>query len=285
MYRSFVSDLIRGFLSDIQSATETTNLSLSLGAERAITLTTRTTPAGQMQLLVSDGKNRIEVDFAADPRSPFLTNPVWVTITDPSGQSRRLTNLGGLVNLRLQGPLGELHQAVLRVMRSFNPALDHALRPVAPAPAPSEKVSTPESAQVQPAALAEGEAIESAAQTPATPESAAAPESAEVAQTPEFRTWVIHRPEAPDLKFEGRLVASASTPYRNGRAQQQVVFETRMGKHVALHLGLSLWPHEHTRVTVKVADNKEALVGLLGYNALSKAVFEQLGVEAVETIQ
>lgn len=108
--------------------------------------------------------------------------------------------------------------------------------------------------------------------------------AADTEDAPEFKTYTVHLLNEPDIRFEGKLLASVQSPIKQGRQQVFEVFETRSGKYVAIRLGRSWWLSEHNLVKLEVFTEKSGLVQFFGHSPMAKALYETLKVDNVRVI-
>lgn len=101
---------------------------------------------------------------------------------------------------------------------------------------------------------------------------------------PDFRVFEISRENQPNLRFEAVVLGQVLTLPHGGRGHQLVILKTRGGKYVGVKSGYSLFPGESVRNQVKVAEQLSDLTELFGFSYEAKRLYEQAGVETVETI-
>lgn len=124
--------------------------------------------------------------------------------------------------------------------------------------------------------------VEKATVSEATNDSANA-----IAVIPEFSAIRLPRTGKPDLAFQGKLLGRVQTPLRFGRYRELSIYQTLKGKLVVANAGLSLHLTETPRIEVEVFDTPQQVIEHLGYGALARALFSQVGWDAdlVETLE
>lgn len=91
-----------------------------------------------------------------------------------------------------------------------------------------------------------------------------------------------------DVRFEGVLLAEVSNRSHQGPFQNRWteidVYRTVAGKFVCQVTQRSLWVNEADHFEVYVRDRLDELVDVLGYGALAKELYDDLGVDASEEV-
>lgn len=214
-------------------------------------------------------------------------SPVKVYQAGAPGEQEktREIRLGEFISENLENGYRRLHDKVISVLQDALAAVNLKL-PAAAQPAKLEQSETSsDSSASESAAQASQEPAES--QQPvarADAEGAIAEVPAAAEKKPEFSTYLIRREGKPDLQFQGKLIAQVYSATINRRQHVLEVYETPSGKFVAVKAGLSWWLGERSRYEALVAASKEDLVEFFGYGAYAKALYEQLGLSTVETV-
>lgn len=194
---------------------------------------------------------------------PAGTHPlVSVTLSEAGRSSSYEVKPEDFLGARLPGGFAELHEKVAQYVKSILPS-GYFDKKSPTEPAKPEQPST-------------------VTQTPQEPTEAQASEAAKSA--PEYSTWLVRREGERDLRFQGKVIAAVESFPRQGRQKVLKVIQTPGGKFIGLSLGTSMWLGETDRAQVKVADKLEELVDLFGYNALAKALYDQLSLAHEEVI-
>lgn len=240
------------------------NLALDFGSGRC----------SRMSVGMQDGQLCIaftESDRAYALSLPMKSGPdgviLKVTLTENGNTSTQDIRAEEFFGTELPESFRALHEKVAQYLKSLLPASFFAKK----ATAATETKQAAEPAPSPAPAPAEAEAS-AVAEVPAAP-------------ADEYRTYLVRRQEQPDVRFKGKLIASADTYPRNGRQHHAKVFQTPGGKFVGLKLGTSMWPGESDRAIVQVADTAQDLVAFFGYNALAKALYSQLSLTHEEVVE
>jgi len=107
-------------------------------------------------------------------------------------------------------------------------------------------------------------------------------------ETNELYEWVIKRDDEPDLKFEGYLVASATSKTNTrqiGRWTELRLYQTAKGKYVCEELGMTQWEGEQTRRRVVVVELVEDVIDFFGYGWLAKDLLVRADMLIPEEIE
>lgn len=103
------------------------------------------------------------------------------------------------------------------------------------------------------------------------------------------KEFLIKCDGAPDLIFEGELLASVnnkqsntkSGKIKNGRWTVLELYRTKGGKFVCSKVGRSEKEGEHQQHTAAACSDEQAVIEFFGQGWLSKALYEQAGIENV----
>ena len=106
--------------------------------------------------------------------------------------------------------------------------------------------------------------------------------------TDETTRHTVERDGDRDLRFDGRLVASATSHHhegpRNTRWTELELYETAGGQFVAAEIGKSLSQGEINRYAAWVCDDHEAVIEALGLGTLAKELYAKAGIDCTEEI-
>lgn len=95
----------------------------------------------------------------------------------------------------------------------------------------------------------------------------------------------VERTDATALAFRGRLVGEVSS--RRGKVTRWTelrLYRTEDGRYIAEEVGETTNPGEVARRRVAVLANDEKVVGFFGFGSLSRPLYDQAGIVAVEAL-
>lgn len=107
-------------------------------------------------------------------------------------------------------------------------------------------------------------------------------------------TITLKRDNALDFRFNGRLIAEASSSANNasssysgacGRWTTLSLYETDGGRYVCQSIGHTIWEGEHDRYSAAVCDSEAEVIQFFGTGWLAKELYAKAGIEAVETVE
>lgn len=113
------------------------------------------------------------------------------------------------------------------------------------------------------------------------------PETEEIEMSGEGEEFVVERDNAPDLKFKGELVASATSKDRyndGGRWTNLYLYKTTGGKFVCHQEGVTLWQGERTKNKAEVCTNTAEIIAWFGQGRVAKELYGDASIENVESI-
>lgn len=116
-----------------------------------------------------------------------------------------------------------------------------------------------------------------------SPEPSSTPSAAQDVDS-SLKTFALANDSGPDVRFEGRVLASSLRASRSLRSMLLSVMETKGGKIVAVRTGLSLVPGERNRQDVYVLDDLSGLPAVFGHDAQAKQLYSQLSLTVVQDI-
>lgn len=189
--------------------------------------------------------------------------------------------------LSVPKPFQKLHERVVKHLAQTLPAA--LIEAMGLAGNRSAKASVDASVAAQPDGAAEipqpSQMVEDGANSATGSESGDVP-SAQAPVVKDEHTWyVLPRHGAPDLRFKGKRLARVVSAPRGGRQNLFEVYQLESGKYLGVRVGLSWWVNEHDRTSTQVVEDKAQLVDFFEYSPLAKALYAQLGLEAVETLE
>lgn len=273
MFRSLMPEtLTRAFLFAPAFPSEMLELGLRLTSPRlpgasasAISLTLKHRPESGTEVRIADGQRTLCVS-----RSPASQagEPARLQVSARDGARPPVvaeTTAADLAKLELPPSFKKLHAELLRWLQQSAPALFGGLAGNETPAAPQEQ---PLPANADAPAQSAGEEDERGS-APAQPA---------------LRTYTLARDGAPDMKFEGRLLASVVQPYRNARSHAFSVLETKGKRIIAVKTGLSMWAGERARQEIGTFDKLEDITGFFGFGDLAKALYDQLSLQTAEHV-
>lgn len=104
----------------------------------------------------------------------------------------------------------------------------------------------------------------------------------------------VARDNDRDLRFKGEKIAWASSSPNNahsnysrntGRWTELNLYKTAGGKFVCEQIGRTQWQGEHDRRSALVCDTTDEVMNFFGAGWLAKELYEEAGIECVETIE
>lgn len=103
----------------------------------------------------------------------------------------------------------------------------------------------------------------------------------------DMETFTLENDNAPNVRFNGELVATASSfAYnRNDRWTELYLYRSVGGKHVCQTIGRTQWQDETNRHTVEVVDSDAAVVEIFGYGRLAKEIYSEANIEHVQDVE
>lgn len=109
----------------------------------------------------------------------------------------------------------------------------------------------------------------------------------EIEMDSDLTLYTIERDNAPDLRFRGEIIASASSkqPYGgNGRWTVITLYKTASGKYVCETEGKTQWQGELNRYDAAVCNTVAEVIAEFGHGWLAKELYAEAGIEDVEEI-
>jgi hypothetical protein len=103
-----------------------------------------------------------------------------------------------------------------------------------------------------------------------------------------METITLTNDNAPDVRFTGELVASASSkdPYNNGgRWTVLRLYRTKGGSFICQEEGVTQWQGERDRSKVTVCKTEAEVIATFGHGRLAKEIYDEAGIEAVVDIE
>lgn len=98
----------------------------------------------------------------------------------------------------------------------------------------------------------------------------------------------INRDNAPDLKFTGVQIASASSkdPYgsNNGRWTVLRLYRTKGGKFIAQSIGCTQWQGEKDRYAAEVCSNHAEVIKFFGHGRLAKEIYAEADIADIQEV-
>lgn len=97
-----------------------------------------------------------------------------------------------------------------------------------------------------------------------------------------MRQRKIHVDNAPDLVFQGEILADEMSDKDHGRWTEITLYKTLRGLYVCRRAQLTLWVKEQDRHTARTVDDHAAVVDYFGYSDLAKRLYDHAGITAYE---
>jgi hypothetical protein len=104
---------------------------------------------------------------------------------------------------------------------------------------------------------------------------------------------VVRRDGKPDLRFQGELLASASSSddrqsssYSGelGRWVELQLWQTRGGKYVCQEIRWTRWQGEEDRYQAEVCTDAKSMAEFFGHSWLAKLIYARTGLDALEDV-
>jgi hypothetical protein len=262
MFRIFTPELTRAFLFAPIRLDEGFDFSLTLpasaggkaGSPRSLRLEGKSLSPAGTQVRLSDGPRSLQIEIQPPTKGAHSLPPLKVTAIDEAGTPKVFEpSLSELLKLDLPPEFKSLYAELLRWLQQTAPGMF--------AGAAGKGAAAPAADESHYEAPVEGD------------ERGSPPADAPL------KSYVLACDDAADVQFEGRVLAAAVQPYRNGRSHAYSVFETRSKRIVAAKTGLSMWPMERSRQEVKVFEKLGSVTDFFGFNTLAKTLYDQLGLK------
>ena len=99
---------------------------------------------------------------------------------------------------------------------------------------------------------------------------------------------LVTRDGEADLRFTGVKLAHESSRKPDGPSNSRwteiTLYRTDSGKYVVERVAISVWEGENDKLEGFVCDDHQAVIDVLGHGWVSKEIYNQAGIEAVEDI-
>lgn len=104
-----------------------------------------------------------------------------------------------------------------------------------------------------------------------------------------METITVRRDDGRDLRFQGELVAEASSQSCEGDSQNRwcelMLYRTAGGKFVGAEIGRTRWQGETTRFSAEVCKDEDAVFEFFGLGRLSKELYSRAGIDVFEEVE
>lgn len=105
----------------------------------------------------------------------------------------------------------------------------------------------------------------------------------------DYRQIKLIRDEDRDLRFQGRLLAEATTSVNDhgacGRWSELRLYLTRSGKYVCQHYQGTLWDGESDTSTIELCQTEDLVFKFFGSSDLAKELYREANLDYVEEIE
>ena len=99
----------------------------------------------------------------------------------------------------------------------------------------------------------------------------------------------VQRDNNSSLSFDGTLLGSASSLDNNnqsgGRWTELELYESAAGSYVCSEICRTIHDDEHDKFRASVRGNTERVIEFFGHRWLAKELYDDVGIEDVETIE
>ena len=103
---------------------------------------------------------------------------------------------------------------------------------------------------------------------------------------------VLINNDAPDIRFQGELIAEASSDSNvswssgtGGRWTELKLYRTAGGRYVAQSIGRTKRQGEHTRYSAKVCETAADVIAFFGHGWLAKELYDDADIEDVQHVE
>ena len=101
-------------------------------------------------------------------------------------------------------------------------------------------------------------------------------------------TLIVTRDNEPDLRFTGIEIAYESSKKPDGPSSSRwteiTLYRTDSGKYVVERRALTIHQGESDKHEGFVCDDHQGIIDVLGHGWVSKSIYDQAGIDAVEDI-
>ena len=101
-------------------------------------------------------------------------------------------------------------------------------------------------------------------------------------------THIVERDNEADLRFTGVEIAFQSSRKPDGPSSSRwteiTLYRTDSDKYVVERAAITNWQGENNKLEAYVCEDHKAIIDILGHGWVSKAIYEQAGIDAVEDI-
>lgn len=110
----------------------------------------------------------------------------------------------------------------------------------------------------------------------------------------DMETFTLTVDNAPDIRFTGEHIASASTSGDNGRHDfsgragrwtELDLYKTKGGKWICHQIGRTQWQGEKDRFSAAVCESEAQVVNFFGHGRLAKNLYEEAGIDAAQDVE